>query len=255
MPQLKAFLFDFNATLIRSKPWMALEMRDLPRRGFAHLAEQGYLAPLSEAQLAEAEAVFKAERVLANETWFETSHVDNLAAMVEALGLGAQVPAEAMEATVAALQRACVPTVTLIEGAAETLQQLQGQGYRLAIISNAAYSPFLLWTLEHLGIRDFFEEVVVSADVGLRKPNLEIFHLTLNRMRLAPTEIVYVGDDFEKDVIAAKKIGARAVWFYPEGSQLAGVEDESLPDAIVRQLSEIPPLAEQWRLTGSEPPG
>ena len=243
---LQAFLFDFNATLIRSKTWMELEVRGLPRRAFAYLTGYGYIAPLKSDQLARAEAVFKAERQAANRSYRETSHIDNLRMMVEALGFQRQVPPAVIEKTVAVLQQGCVPTVELIEGAADMLDQLQAQGYRLSIISNAAYSPFLGWTLEHVGLLHFFEQVVVSAEVGLRKPNPDIFQLTLDRMGLGPAETVYVGDDFVKDIAAAKKVGMRAMWYRPE-AKADSSQDETLPDAIVTHLNQIPEWGERWR--------
>lgn len=243
---IEAILFDFNATLIRSRTWIELEVRDLPRAAFAHLASQGHIRLLNGNQLAKAEAIFLAARESSNLTNVETSHLEDLTAMVEALGLGAQVPPALVEETVATLHRRCIPTVELLPNVAETLRQLQDIGLRLGIISNAAYSPFLTWTLEHFEILNYFEDVVVSADVQTRKPGLEIFHIALRRMRLQPATTVYVGDDYVKDVIAARQFGLRPIWYQPAGDA-AIPDDGPSPDAIVADHAEIPPLARQWR--------
>jgi HAD superfamily hydrolase (TIGR01509 family) len=243
---LQAFLFDFNATLIQSPTWMDLEIRSLPRQAFAHLARQGHISPLDDDQLARAEAIFRTARQTANTSLRETSHTQDLTAMVEALGLPQQISPQLIEETVASLHRQCVPTVELIEGADQMLRQLQALDYRLGIISNAAYGPFLSWALEQLGLLGYFEQIIVSADVGLRKPGLDIFHLTLDRMGLAPAQTTYVGDDFQKDVVASKEMGMRAVWYRPEVKAIQA-RDQSTPDAIVTHLDQIPPWARRWR--------
>ena len=145
---IEAVLFDFHRTLVSSRAWMALEIRTLPRAAFAYLARTKRIPLLDEEQLARAEAVFRAARRQAEETGRETSHVEDLSAMVEALGLAQTVPGEAVEQTVAELHRRCVETAELMDGVARTLTDLRQMGYRLGIVSNAAYSPFLTWTLE-----------------------------------------------------------------------------------------------------------
>lgn len=244
---LQAFLFDFNATLIRSPTWMDLEIRSLPQQAFAHLASQGRIVPLDDAQMVRAEVVFRTARQTANISLRETSHVADLTAMVEALDLRQRVLPPLIEETIATLHRQCVPTVELIEGAAEMLHQLRALDYRLGIISNAAYGPFLLWALEYVGLLGYFEQVVVSADVGLRKPGLDIFRLTLKRMGLAPAETAYVGDDFQKDVVAAKQMGIRTIWYRPDDQVAPHSAEATIPDAIVTHLNQIPACGRKWR--------
>lgn len=242
---ISTFLFDFNGTLMRSPTWIALEVRDLPRAAFAHLAKEGHIALPDEAQLAQAEAVFRGQREAADSSNVETSHLDDLSAMVDALGLQAQIPPALVEKTVATLHRRCIPTVELMPRTAESLARLQTLGLRLGIVSNAAYSPFLTWTLDHFGILDCFEDIVVSADAQTRKPGLDIFRIALQRMGLEANRTAYVGDDFRKDVVASKQVGLRAIWFAP-GGEAPPSEFDVTPDAIVREHDEIPALAEQW---------
>jgi HAD superfamily hydrolase (TIGR01509 family) len=242
---ISAFLFDFNGTLMRSPTWIALEIRDLPRAAFAHLAKARHIPLLSEEQLALAESVFREQREAAEGLYRETSHVDDLTAMVRALDFEARVPQALIEETVAALHRRCIPTVELMPHTEETLARLQAMGIRMGIISNAAYSPFLSWTLAHFGILDFFEDVLVSADVRTRKPGLEIFRIGLERMGLEAGRTAYVGDDFRKDVAASKQVGLRAVWFRPDGG-MPPPDIGVTADAVVKDHDEIPALAERW---------
>ncbi|TDJ14514.1 MAG: HAD family hydrolase [Gammaproteobacteria bacterium] len=242
---IKAVLFDFSSTLIDSPAWMALEIRTLPRDAFELLVADGHIAPLGAEELGQAESIFHQARELANATERETSHADNLSSMVAALGLQDQVSQVLVEQTVATLHRRCLPKVTLVTGAAETLTALQAHDYRISIISNAAYSPFLTWTLERFELLHLFEKIVVSADVGVRKPGLDIFRMTLDQLELEPADVVYVGDDFQKDVAAPKQLGMRAIWFRPDGAA-PPPEGQAAADAAVSELVQIPDRVDRW---------
>ncbi len=243
---IQAYLFDFHQTLIQSPAWIALEVRTLPRAAFSLLARQKIIPILDEFQLAKAEETFRASRHTAETTGRETSHVEDLTAMVAALELQWLVSHKAIEEIVATLHRRCVETATMMDGAAQTLQDLSASGYRLGIISNAAYSPFLTWTLDRFKLLQFFELVVVSADLGTRKPWPQIFHIALERMGLSPSQVVYVGDDYAKDVVASKRVGMQAIWFQPDGNPAPSNQEES-PDASVASLDQILTQAERWR--------
>ncbi len=135
--------------------------------------------------------------------------------------------------------------MTLISGATETLATLQALDYRISIVSNAAYSPFLTWTLERFELLHFFEKILVSADVGVRKPALDIFRIALDQLELAPADVVYVGDDFQKDVVAPKQLGMRAIWFRRDGAA-PSPEGRAAADAIVSELIQIPDWVDRW---------
>ena len=242
---LSAVLFDFNGTLIRSGPWMELEVRRLPQAALTRLAEQGHIPAPDAALLARADETFRALRQRANRIGNETSHVQDLASILADVSLGGNISYDLIESTVADLHRKCLPTVELLPGAAYALRRLSALGLRLSILSNAAYPPFLAWTLERFELAGFFEDVVVSADVSWRKPRPEIFRLALERLGLSPDETVYVGDDFEKDVATPKRLGMRAIWFRPQ-SPAAEPAREVEADAVVTTLDEIPGWVERW---------
>ena len=84
--------------------------------------------------------------------------------------------------------------------------------YRMAVLSNFDYGPTVEAALAECGIRDCFEVVVVSADVGWRKPHPEIFLDTLRRMRLDAHQAIFIGDTPDADVVGPQGIGMDAIW-------------------------------------------
>lgn len=83
--------------------------------------------------------------------------------------------------------------------------------YKTALLSNAWDN--LRQALERdWGIADAFDELIISAEVGLAKPDARIYHLALERLNVAPPEAVFV-DDFMDNVAAAQKLGLHTVHF------------------------------------------
>jgi epoxide hydrolase-like predicted phosphatase len=80
--------------------------------------------------------------------------------------------------------------------------------YKLSVLSNADMS--LRARLERDGLHALFDDVVVSAEVGMAKPDPAIFRLAAERLGLAPDECVFV-DDWDANVEAAREVGMRGV--------------------------------------------
>jgi len=82
--------------------------------------------------------------------------------------------------------------------------------YRVSVLSNADVS--LRDRLERDGLHHLFDDIVVSAEVGMAKPEPAIFRLAAERLGLAPGECVFV-DDWDKNVEAARDVGMPAVLY------------------------------------------
>ena len=57
-----------------------------------------------------------------------------------------------------------------------------------------------------------FDAIVISAEVGVAKPDAKIYHIILDRLGVAPAEAVFV-DDFSENVAGARAVGMRAIRF------------------------------------------
>lgn len=242
---IEAVLFDFYATLVRSPEWFELEVRTLPEKALSDLSDRGHIRPVSSGGLKNAQRVFRESRLKAERTGRETSHVDDLKAVVAELELSGRVSRALVEETVERLHRRYVPRTTLVPGARDVLQRLRELDFRLGVISNAAYTPFIHWVLAHFDLADMFEETIVSAEVGMRKPAPGIFELALERLGVSPQAAVYVGDDLIKDVQGAKGAGLRAIWFRDDGSEVEQIEGIE-PDAVVTKLLDVVEPIRAW---------
>jgi len=97
--------------------------------------------------------------------------------------------------------------------------------YRLAALSDAQ-SAWAVPEMRLVGIDSYFYPIVVSGDLGYRKPDPRIFALALKRMHLLPEETVFVGNDMFRDIYGAREAGMRTVFFATgQGQQrMDGVE-------------------------------
>ena len=98
-----------------------------------------------------------------------------------------------------------------IAGSLEILAQLRQRGVRLLALTNWSAETFPI-AQRRFGFLQWFEDIVVSGQVGLAKPDPRIFALAMERCRLDPAQTVFI-DDSPPNVEAARKIGLRALHF------------------------------------------
>ena len=80
----------------------------------------------------------------------------------------------------------------------------------LGLISNFDHPPHVRAVVRDLGLEKFFTAVVISGDVGIKKPDPRIYHLALERTGLQSDEVIYVGDT-EEDVVGSILAGITPV--------------------------------------------
>ena len=98
----------------------------------------------------------------------------------------------------------------LKEETIEVLEKLQGK-YKLAIISNGD-SKSQHSKITHVDIEKYFDEVIVSGDIGIHKPDKRIFEYMMNKLDVRPEECLMIGDVFSNDILGAYNAGIKPVW-------------------------------------------
>ena len=92
-----------------------------------------------------------------------------------------------------------------------------------------------------MGIKDYFNTILVSEAEQTRKPQTKIFHTALSRLKVKPENSVYIGDNLQTDIVGAKNAGLKAIW-----KRDRSTEQPETADAIVDELNEILPILKQW---------
>jgi putative hydrolase of the HAD superfamily len=98
--------------------------------------------------------------------------------------------------------------------ALEVLTRLKNK-YKLALITNTRYDDLkkIQEILRGAQLDEFFEEIIVSKDVGISKPNPRIFEIALEKLGVNPNEAVMIGNTISTDIFGGNKVGMRTVLF------------------------------------------
>lgn len=111
------------------------------------------------------------------------------------------------------------------------------QEYRLAALSDGQ-GVWGIPELRSVGLANYFDPVIISSDLGFRKPDRRMFELALEKLQLAADEVIFIGNDMRRDVLGAKQADIKTVFFKSnQGEQRPqGAE----PDYIIHRFAELP---------------
>ncbi|OLB03309.1 MAG: hypothetical protein AUH14_13405 [Candidatus Rokubacteria bacterium 13_2_20CM_69_15_1] len=168
-----------------------------------------------------------------------TEHVRAILAAVDP-GLPQRVTGETMAMLIEAYARpALLVPPAVDESARGALAALAGRGYTLALVSNIMRSPgvTLRRLLERYGLLGYFRHTTFSDEVGVRKPDPEIFALTLRALGAEPEGAVHVGDDAVLDVQGAHAAGMRVIQVTSDARRPLGPWG---PDGVIPRLAGLP---------------
>ena len=103
-----------------------------------------------------------------------------------------------------------VPT----EGITDFLKYLKNKGIRTGVISNIPYeSSVVAERINRLLPENTFEFIITSSSFMFRKPNKRIFDLALEKAKLKPNEVWYIGDQYECDIKGSLNATLVPIWY------------------------------------------
>jgi HAD superfamily hydrolase (TIGR01549 family) len=178
----------------------------------------------------------EAERIR-GEAHREVTAPERFGMMFGRLGLGqGKLPGEALDILLATHMRELSKAVVFPEHHRALLRALK-ERHRLAVVSNFDYTPTARHVLEREGVANLFETIVVSDEVGWRKPKPVIFERALEHLAIRPGQALFVGDRADIDVAGAQAVGMASAWINREASALP--EGMKPPEYEIRDLGEL----------------
>jgi putative hydrolase of the HAD superfamily len=94
-------------------------------------------------------------------------------------------------------------------GATEVLTGIRGLGLQTGLLSNASLETARLWGASPLALH--FTDALFSCDVGMMKPEREIYQLACKRLGVEPKQCVFVGDNGDSELAGAASVGMTPV--------------------------------------------
>lgn len=128
-----------------------------------------------------------------------------------------------------------VKCAVFMEHAQEVVLQLRKK-YKIGLITNGR-TAIQYGKIDQLGIRDYFDVIVVSEEAGLKKPDPGIFQIALNKLQLKAAECIFVGDHPVNDIQGAAKIGMQTIWM--KVNQPWNEEAAAKPLYSITKLSDL----------------
>jgi putative hydrolase of the HAD superfamily len=125
---------------------------------------------------------------------------------------------------------------------AEEVVRKLSRRYRLAVISNTI-SDTPRYVLRRAHLDNYFDVILCSRDLGIRKPDPRLFRYVLERLGVEPEAAVHVGDDLEADVEGALRAGMTAIW-------VRGPTPEGWSGLSIGSICELPELLERLERYG-----
>lgn len=126
--------------------------------------------------------------------------------------------------------------IRLYEGAIPLLRSLRQAGKKVYLLSNAQ-RVFTQYELKLLGIDRFFDRILISSDYGVKKPDIQFFHILLEQEHLSPSRTLMIGNDPVCDIAGAKNAGMDTFYIHSNLSP----DISSLPKAtyVLEQMDLI----------------
>lgn len=233
---MKTFLFDYGGTL------------DTGACHWFYVFQEAYQAvdcDIAEADLRQAyvmgERALAKDRIVMPEDTFYDMLVKKVSVQVSHLSLEMHLltfaSSEEQKALVERIATYCDAFARRhTEQSAKVLKALQEKGYRFVMVSN--FYGNLHSVLRAYGLLDFFDTIVESSVVGVRKPDPAIWQLGVEAAGCDAALCVAVGDSYGKDIVPASQVGCQTVWY--KGREWEDKAfDESLPTHVVTSLEDI----------------
>jgi len=206
--RLKAVVFDMGDTLLLTDRW---DYDKSLRRLFRSLQRDNLVVSVLFEDFKK--IYFEVRNKMYRETEQSLEEVDFRFRVVETLkefnhtlNHDSVVVAKAVEGFVDAF----IEDARVAEGGLSMLADLREQ-YKLGMVSNFAYAPGLRRALQGFRLAPFFDVIVISGEVGLRKPHQRIFEEALAALAVRASEAIFVGDSLKADIYGAKESGFQTV--------------------------------------------
>jgi HAD superfamily hydrolase (TIGR01549 family) len=217
----RAVIFDYGNTLVSVDPALHSARTDYAdvvavpgaERMTRHLETRGRLArDKGIAFIDRFLSIREANRKRADETGDEIPAAISLSQTFHDLGL-AELEAAEVQEILRVFFSVEEEQLQEIPGAGRMLERLAGKGTPMALLSNATDGATIARGIERHGWTRHFRPLVVSSDIGVRKPRAEAFQSVLRTWTFAPEEIAMVGDSLRHDVGGGQALGLRTIHF------------------------------------------
>jgi putative hydrolase of the HAD superfamily len=111
--------------------------------------------------------------------------------------------------------------------------------YGVALVSNFDHPPYVRQMLDRLGLTGLFDDIRISGELRIDKPDPRIFQAALDALDCPPPQAVFVGDNLHADIEGARGVGCLPILIDMKARYIEYTEPR------IERLGELPPLIAQ----------
>lgn len=131
--------------------------------------------------------------------------------------------------------------VRLYDGVVKVLETLKTSGSKVYLLSNAQ-RIFTEYEMHTLGIASYFDDILISSEYGVKKPDIRFFETLIEKHRIDVTKSIMIGNDAKSDILGAKNVGLATCYIHSNISPDTPVmpdADYVLPEMDMERLLKL----------------
>ena len=127
--------------------------------------------------------------------------------------------------------------IRLYEGVPKLLQKLRERGKKCYLLSNAQ-RMFTEPEMKMLGLHEYFDGILYSSDVGVKKPSFYFYDTLFKKYGLKKEESVMIGNEYRADIAGSAAYGIKSIYVFTAQS---GKRPDFLPEGCreIKKITEI----------------
>jgi putative hydrolase of the HAD superfamily len=235
LPLIKAIIFDFIGTLTNVKNY---SLETSKTKLYMAIVEAGFNIS-AESFLEAYSQSHEKYRLIRYQELVEVTNAIWIAEALNSLGFKTNPEDTRIKTAVNVFFEDYLNSLKLRPCVKKLLNKVSTE-YKLGLISNFTYTPVIYAGIKKMGINQFFNAVLVSEEVGWRKPNIKIFEEALRRLDATAEETIYVGDSPLEDIKGAKAAGMKTVFIPSQFYSMKDLyESQQKPDIVMKDTREL----------------
>jgi putative hydrolase of the HAD superfamily len=139
---------------------------------------------------------------------------------------GIKASPKVIQHTTRAFRAITTDYISLYPGVIELLDELKKMNKKIFLLSNAQRA-FLIAELKMLGIKNYFDEIYISSDAGISKPDPKFFQMVLDENNLKKSETIMIGNDYATDIKGANKVGIDSLYIHTDISNRKAKKEDA----------------------------
>ena len=212
---IKAIFFDLDGTLRHSVPAGGDVFSDYVSSLGLHVNPEDRLRATRWEHFYWASSVDLRDDLLAHSGETENFWIEYSRRRLVALGVSPSMAVELASQVSAHMGEMYKPESIVPEDVRRVLPELKQAGYLMAVLSNRD-KPFHD-VLESHELTEHFHFSMAAGEVGVYKPDPEVFKHALDRGKVTAQETIYIGDNYFADIVGSLRAGLRPVLYDPLG--------------------------------------